>query len=358
MSTSPQASTEAKYIEIAKTVLRGGKSKAQAVKVIDFILQNVNGGTPVDSIKGLCYEIIENFDEGQGSLKDRVYALVLSTNGVFSSTFVRNELHLSTRTDKKNLSTILARMCDGDEPEIERTGKRAGEFRIVDKSFTPITEFSIENSKPVELTMPLKLDTYAKIFKSNIIIMAGEKSTGKTAFALGFATMNGGHEMPVRYISSEFDGGELKERLDNMGIDPDKWIRNIQFGRFRAEAQDAILPDGINIVDFLEVKDGEFYKLGHQIDKIYEKLTTGIALICLQKNPGQELARGGHMTLDKARLYVSLYRDKTSGKLRNMAKIIDCKNPAIKGVNPTGFVSEYKLGGGHHFKIIEDWSPE
>jgi hypothetical protein len=96
----------------------------------------------------------------------------------------------------------------------------------------------------------------------------------------------------------------------------------------------------LNIIDFLEVVD-EFWKVAATIQKIHQKLNGALCVVAIQKNPGQDLGRGGAFSLEKARLYLSLDYQ--------VAKIISCKNfkeNELIGGNPRGYTCRYKLVGG------------
>jgi hypothetical protein len=112
-----------------------------------------------------------------------------------------------------------------------------------------------------------------------------------------------------------------------------------------------IIKDAVNIVDFIEVTGGEgaeFYRVGEFIKGIYDRLTSGVALIALQKRPHQDLARGGLGSLEKARLYLAI----GEGKI----KIVKGKNWVDTQLNPNGLEVLFKLVDGCKFIKISDWS--
>ena len=151
--------------------------------------------------------------------------------------------------------------------------------------------------------------------------------------------------MPTFYFSSEFGADELRERLEYFGYPISQW-RQITFIDKSRDFQDVIKPDGLNLIDYLEVTDeGEFYKMGIQIKRIYEKLCTGVAIIGLQKKFGSDFGYGGQPTADKPRLYISLEK----GTL----KIVKAKLWATE-VNPDSKARSFKLVQGARF-IWEAW---
>ena len=80
---------------------------------------------------------------------------------------------------------------------------------------------------------------------------------------------------------------------------------------------------------------------------IYDKLTTGIAIVALQKAPGATMARGGVGSLEKPRLYLTM----DSGTL----KIEKGKNWAQQEINPNGLSCTFKLVQGCKFIKTDSW---
>ena len=335
----------------ARCFVWGGWGKEYTQQALETLAKNCKPEFPPEEIKIKIQSAIENVGRRQGQLSHEVEEWVALQKRYFSVTESYSELHIVTKEDKANARQVIKRLKD--KGIIEPTGNRSGQYRKKDLSFEAVTEFPDTSNEGIKMKFPLMIEYYAKIFASNIIIVSGEKSAGKTAFCLSLARLNMHLDMPIRYISSEFGADELLERLTPMQhiVSPKEWINRIEFNRFRGEPQDALLPDGLNIIDYLEVRDGEFFKIGSQIDRIFDKINNGVAVIALQTNPGQEIARGGAQTLDKSRLYISLNRkDK-----KNHATIVDCKNWENKTYNPNRTYCEYKLGQGYHFERIEHW---
>ena len=301
-------------------------------------------------------ELISQSKEGHANMAEELENWINVTEGLLSVTDAYKELHIVTAEEKRNARVIFHRLKE--KGIIAPTGQRAGQYRRIDATFEPLTDFSSEDTQEVHLSFPLGLERFSKVFQSNIVVIAGEKDCGKTGFCLNFATINRGNGHKIRYISSEFGAAELRERLEPMDLDPNQWIRDVEFGQFqRNTVEDVIDPDAINIVDFLESTEGQFYMVSEQIKKIYQKLRGGVALIALQKKIGSEYARGGELSAEKARLYVTLGRRTGDGPPKNIATILHCKNRAIPEINPNGLQCEYRLGGGWYFKRQTEWLP-
>jgi len=156
----------------------------------------------------------------------------------------------------------------------------------------------------------------------------------------------------IHYFSSESgtEGDELKVRLSKFtDIKKEDW-------RFTAwerssNFSDVIKPNGINVVDFLEIID-EFWRVGEYIKSIYDKLDKGIAFVAIQKNLGRELGRGGGLGTEKPRLYLSLGRDSETHE--NKIKIIKGKNWTGKQ-NPNNQTLKFKIVDGAKLMPVSYW---
>jgi hypothetical protein len=224
---------------------------------------------------------------------------------------------------------------------VERHPSKNGWYRMVDTQCEEI-DFLNTTGDALDIRYPFQIEKYVKTQEKNIIIDAGEPNSGKTAFELNFAEMNmDKHE--VHYFSSEMGALELKDRLLKFNRPLDSW--RVKFKERASNFADVIVPNAINIIDFLEVHD-EFYKIGGLIKDIYDKLTTGIAVIAIQKNRGTDFGLGGMRSLEKARLYLAM----EPGKIR----IVKGKNWASQ-VNPNGLECGFKLIQGCHFDTDGIW---
>lgn len=203
------------------------------------------------------------------------------------------------------------------------------------------------------LRLPFGLDKMCGVRPKNIIIVAGETNAGKTLFALQIAHDNlrqhGGAHPEVLYFNSEMGPDELRARL--MKLDPlaGSWDGLEAFERER-EFHAVIKPDGLNIVDYLEITT-DFFLVGGMIQRIHAKLTTGVCVICLQKPKGKDTGRGGDFTLEKARLALSL----SYAHGVNIAKVVKCKNPLSGDANPQGQELDYRIVHGSRCDLLMPW---
>lgn len=173
--------------------------------------------------------------------------------------------------------------------------------------------------------------------KSGLYIAKDFIVTHNTAFLFNIARYNM-HKHKIVYFTSEMGAEEVKIRLSGFDCNYEDW--NFPIIDRSSNFADVIRPDCINIIDFLEITDN-FYAIGGEIKKIFDKLGSGLAFIALQKKKGCELGRGAEFSMEKSRLYLSI----DSGEL----KIVKAKNWAKPEYNPNGMKFKFKLVNGCKF---------
>ena len=122
-------------------------------------------------------------------------------------------------------------------------------------------------------------------------------------------------------FSNDMDAQEMHKALSRVWehhnkelVKPPYWETIKRRDRF----EQVIAPDGCNLVDYMKVDEAEFSRVGLQIDAIDAALNEGIAIVGLQMSNGQDMARGGSLTLDTPKAYVTLHKigvwDKPKGQ--------------------------------------------
>ena len=165
---------------------------------------------------------------------------------------------------------------------------------------------------------------------------------------MNFAKMNM-NNYKTHYFSSEMGAMEFRDRLskfDDMNFAD--WAK-VSFKERAGNFADVIDPDGINIIDFLELHDN-FYIVGGLIKAIFDKLKFGIAVIALQKPGGRDEGVGGEKSKEKARLYLSMSP--------GLIKITKAKNWADSRVNPNKLLKKFSLVHGCKFIEQSTWEHE
>ncbi|MFC1694132.1 DnaB-like helicase N-terminal domain-containing protein [Candidatus Latescibacterota bacterium] len=294
----------------------------------------------VYNIETQISDIKEYMTKKKPNLTEKIRNWISVTSGDFFVTELDKELNIVTERDKASRRKVIQRICE--DGLLERASNRQGHYRSVDNSYENIDVYNAPtDSLPVK--WPMEIEKHVIIYPGNIIIIAGEQNVGKTTFLLDFARLNMKNHK-IRVMNSEMGDTEFRLALDRFeGTLLEEW-KSVQFIERSDHFNDLILSDAINIIDFMEIYQ-DHYKIGAYIAQIHKKLNKGIAVIALQKPPGRDEGRGGSVTLEKPRLYLSM----SPGKL----KIVKAKSWSLtaqySGQNPNGLEIDFKLVGGFKF---------
>jgi len=156
------------------------------------------------------------------------------------------------------------------------------------------------------VTLPLELNDFCYIPLPSLIINAGVYNSGKTAFAINVVNLNlEKWENRIRFFVSE--GAEImKMKFNNLNAyipvpAPFKMYRRTE------HFADVIDPDGLNVIDYLRVNMEQSYAVSKELFDIFNKLSTGIAIVMMQKPKGdRKLAFGGAGTAFEPTLYTGM----------------------------------------------------
>ncbi len=329
---------------LANHLVKSGMPTVTIEIYLRFFASHCKPPFPEKEISLKIQSALKRFESRDRNLTKEIRDLIVTTSGNITTTFIQQMTTLTTREDKKKSCVILGRL--EKEGLIEKTGRIAGEYRRIESDCKPMdwvnapTEF-------IDIWLPYGLDRIAGVQPGNVLVFAGEKDSGKTAALMNIAKENR-HDFNIYYFSSEMAEREFKMRASKFDITPDQW--GIKVYERASNFQDVIKPGegNLNIIDFLEIYDN-FYRIGANIAKIHEKLKGAVAIIAIQKSPGQDFGRGGAFSLEKARLYISLFQGK--------AKCISCKNfrEDSPAGNPRGKEYHFKLVDGCKFIRTGDW---
>ena len=276
-------------------------------------------------------------DDKERQVKYRIDAWLQQGDGWFTTEQLDRDLGIVKPAGKNARAQVLHRLCQ--EGVLKKHASSRGRYcKISDRA--PIIEWQkADPGKPLDLLWPFSLENWVSLYEKNIVVLAGAPNAGKTALLLNFIHRNMHRVeiapmLPIQYFTSETGAQELRVRIDK--FPPSEW--SFEPRERSSDFADVIAPTKINIVDFLEVTN-EFYLIAQEIKEIHDRLTTGIAIVAIQKNPDATLGRGGAFSLEKARMYLSM----DSGKLT----IIKGKNWAVEGSNPNG--------KSWSFNIVQGW---
>lgn len=336
-----EGSRDNDIFHVANCLIKGGGTPTEALQVLEIIANSCEPKFPLAEVRIKLDSAMKRRGRAETSLAQEVREWVLSSSGVFLSPDVSKCLQVSSREETKNLSKIFGRLVD--ENIIERCGNKNGMFRLINSKAEAI-DWRNASLQGIDIKYPFEIEDYFLTQPKNIIVVAGSSNAGKTAFLLNMAALNRG-KYKVMYYSSEMGAPELKVRLSKFNKPIDYWD-NVKFMERSDNFSDVIIPEAINIIDFLEIHE-DFWNVGAQIKDIFDKLTSGIAVIALQKNPGTDYGLGGARSIEKARLYLSM----DSGIL----KIVKAKNWANPIINPNGMNCNFSLVQGCEFMQLGGW---
>lgn len=277
-------------------------------------------------------------------------------DGVFDIRQCWAEIGIDTPEGKNHLRVILYRI-EHTEGSIVSLG--SGKYRKVDNQLEVMDWQAADTSKTVDLRFPFKLEDYCKIYPKSVIILAGSKNEGKTAFLYDFIVRNMGSFI-IDLYNSETGPEQMKERFEPLNVpSPPPFNSYMRYDNFA----DVINPEHISVIDYLDL-NSEVYLVGTEIDNIFRKLTTGCAIIGLQKPPptvtftksgvkklvDRDLAYGGGFTAKRSVLYISL----SSHKL----KLVYVKTPANPKIKPDNKQWSYSFNDVGYFSNIHEYYGE
>lgn len=261
--------------------------------------------------------------------------------GTFEVRQIWSELGIVTPQGRNQLRVILFRLEHQEQPILVNLGN--GKYRKIDLEKKPIDWRSANSENIIPLRWPFELEKYASIYSKNVVIVAGSKQEGKSTFLYNFIKLNM-YKYAIDLFNSETGKEQMKDRFTDLGIPLDAPFE--AYERYDNFA-DVIEPDRISVIDYLDL-NSEFYLAGAEIDRIFRKLTTGLAIIGMQIPPPAEAiikgvkkiitrdyAYGGGSTAKHAFIYISM----SSHKL----KLKHVKKPAQKNVNPENMTWLYNF---------------
>lgn len=290
----------------------------------------------IDRMIRQLVEIKEKAGGEHKSLSEQVREWVLVTSGEFMVTNCYQDLGVVTVSDKATVRQNLIRLTESGT--LAKCGEKRGCYRLIEADSPSIDFLNADISQVYDLKFPFEIERYVHIYPKNIIVVAGASNSGKTAFLLNVVRLNM-DQHKINYFSSEMGPEELKLRLlkfDDLRLKDWKFHPRERSTNFA----DAIVPDAVNIIDYLEVTK-DFYEVGGEIKGIFDRLHKGLALIAIQKKTGADYGRGGEFTLEKPRLYISIDNHRI--------KIMKGKNWANPEINPNGLEWTFKLVNGCKF---------
>jgi hypothetical protein len=138
---------------------------------------------------------------------------------------------------------------------------------------------------------------------------------------------------------------ELKSRLANFNdISLKDW--NFKAIDRSTNFEDVVVPDCINIVDYLEMTE-EMWLVNAHLTAICNRVGSGLPIVCIQKKVGEKWGRGQEFSAEKSKLYLSMDENKCT--------IAKGKSWAVKGFNPNGLMTRFVIHDGCRLKRSGEW---
>jgi hypothetical protein len=288
--------------------------------------------------------------------KDDVLTFVKSQDGAFNYQMMMQGIGIISVQAKTNLYKIISRLRE----EGVIVNIATGTFRKANNEKKLIDWEAADLNNNLHLNLPFNLHTLCKVYPKSIIVVTAGKNGGKTAFAMESVCLNY-PLIPTDLFNSETGPEQLKARFESLQIPhPAPFPVYECYNNFA----DQIDPTHLSIIDYMDFNN-EVYKVGEEIDNVYRKLTTGAAIIFIQRPPPQvsvyrgkkqiterDLAYGGGFSAKRAILYVSMGM---ISKLEGHLKIIYCKTPMNPKVNPNNMMFSYKFNENGFFTDIHPY---
>jgi hypothetical protein len=342
-----EGSRDNSLFHVANCLSKGGMPDEEIEQLLSLIASNIcNPPFPIREIPSKVKSATQRHERRERNLTEEVRELIRQHSGNISSTFVQQSQQMSTIEDRKKIWVILNRL--EKEGMIQRTGKVAGEYRIVEHEENVVNAADIQIEKGIDISLPFMLEHYVEILPKDLIVVAGTPNAGKTALLLDMVARNQ-DKFECWYFSTEMGQQACARRLAMRDPHIDWKFKFVQdFGAY----EDVIKPDALNFIDYVEQNEGEAFKIPGILAKIQRKLKNGVAVVALQKNRGKGWAVGGEQTRAKPTLFLSVESDYPGQILR-----IE-KAKAFKDYNPNGFYMKFKIVKGINLVNMTDWGPE
>ena len=340
---------------VANCMVKGGAEKAIISDVLERIIFSWGEKPKKEWVDEKVQSALSRSEKKEKNISQEISDFVGVTHGYFSVTSCYTALQAVTKTERTAVRVSLNRLKD--KGIIERHPTQDGIYRRLEKDFEFI---NFDENEPDEVEYPIKLplglNDIAEVSQGNIILVAGEFNAGKTAFLLNVLRMNKG-KLPIRYISSEMKKSEFKKRFAPFMLPMSFWKQD-EMTDYIIKSYDfhtCIKPEALNIIDYMEFRDSDYTKGAEYLTQIHDKLTTGIAVVAIQKKEGQRMPRSGDMIVEKPRLAISLSKYDTSNDYpEGICSVLKCKMPKLGKIDGKNLRFELQRQGSL-FHVLNDW---
>lgn len=170
-------------------------------------------------------------------------------------------------------------------------------------------------AKSFNILFPFGISDFSRIAQGDVVLVAGTKNSGKSAFLAETAIINM-KQTKIRYIITE-NVRKIGERFLKWGFDADTIRSRMTFLDARARRYDSVIdPDALNILDYYNPAEGEYSKVAVDIENMARRLDTGVLVMGIQQRADQDFARGGALSEELAQLVIQLRQEDKTGENR------------------------------------------
>jgi hypothetical protein len=351
-----EGSRDQTLFHIANCLIKGGATTGEAFKVLEILADKCKPRFPQKEILTKINSVLSRVERKERNLSRELEDYVLLTNGYFSVNSCYSVLTIVKKEDKTTVRVVLNKLKKNGM--IEKHPTQDGVYRRVETADLNFITFDENEIEEVEypVVLPLGINDIAEISQGNIILVAGEFNAGKTSFMFNVLRDNKG-KIPIRYITSEMTKSEMKKKFASFSVPLRFWIQDemTEYIRKSVDFHTAIRPDALNIIDYLEFHESDYTKGAEYLTKIHDQLTTGIAIVAVQKKEGTRMPRSGDMIVEKPRLAITLSKKECNSEYpQGIASILKCKMPKIGKVDGKSLRFELQRQGSK-FNVLNDW---
>jgi len=330
---------------VSNCLTKGGMPASETYQVLEKLI--ISWGEKPDRkwIEAKIGSALKRDSKRFESMAEGVRDFVSVNSGKFSVKDVEIWVNSSKLQSNKPILMELGKLVKDEK--IERL-QHHGHYRIIETDFDAVCFDDIDIGESLRVRLPFGLERYVEIMPKDLIVFAGVPNAGKSAIMMETAGLNQSLA-DCWYFSSEMGRVNWKKRLSKYEGNA-KW--KYKFVDDFPNFVDVIKPDAFNFIDYVEIADGEFYKIPSVLAAIQKRLKSGLAFVALQKNPEKTHGVGGYQTLAKPALFCTIDPDFPGAIMR----VVKAKN--YIDVNPNGFFLKFKIINGINLRAVGTWMPE
>lgn len=212
-----------------------------------------------------------------------------------------------------------------------------------------------------DLKFPLDVHDLAIISQGDVVIVAGWKNCGKTAFLMDTAWLNSERGVNVNFIFTE-NVKKIGRRYLQWGYSENDIKKRITFIDCRdRDYTNIIEKDSLNILDYYNPPNGEYHRTAADIENMAKGLGKGVLIIGIQHARQAAMPRGGELSQELSQLTVVLSEvenvrtGELNGRKTGRARILTIKEPGTRK-GGEGMTCQYEISQiGGRLSLVDHW---